>query len=178
MKIENTLFLPFFWRNFCKLSLQLLFFVQNQKKFFFKNFKGILKNKPQPIFDKVFLRFKMDFKNWEYPFLHFFEDFKNSNFSQNCQTLWYSTILGVIVRIYRNFWRQKFQKNCGEFFFHNWLHIPKQSFFFEKKTFFYKKIIFSTKHFVFEKLKKTFSKKNKLGEKNFFFGFFFFFKKN
>ena len=36
-----------------KISLQLLFFVKNQKKNF-QNLKGILKNVSRPIFDKVF----------------------------------------------------------------------------------------------------------------------------
>ena len=40
-----------------KISLQLLFLVKNKNNFFFKDFKGILKNVAQAIFDKAFCLF-------------------------------------------------------------------------------------------------------------------------
>ena len=40
-----------------KISLHLLFLVKNKKKFFFKDFKGILKNVARAIFDKTFCLF-------------------------------------------------------------------------------------------------------------------------
>jgi hypothetical protein len=58
------------------------------------------------------------------------------NLSQNCQTLRYSTILGPIVRMYINFWRQKFQNNCGGIFFFiiDYLY-QKITLFWKKKNF-------------------------------------------